>query len=136
MTRTQNWVDDMDPRRHLKLWLLILLPLIVIASTFLLFWTERLPVIARKRPKPVHPPPDIRLPPLYETYHASELGLPQHKWHDRRPGEHEKFFSIAGYARGQLFSRWKTCRPDKVSRRRVERCIAGSFAECISGISV
>ena len=43
------------------------------------------------------PPP---LPPLYSNYHYDVLRLPQHHWERTSPGSEEKFFYVAGHARG------------------------------------
>ena len=40
------------------------------------------------------------LPPLYSPYHEAELALPQHRWNRTAPGEHEKFFYVAGHLHG------------------------------------
>ncbi|KAI0829867.1 hypothetical protein BC628DRAFT_1359061 [Trametes gibbosa] len=47
-----------------------------------------------------HAPAPHILPPLYSSFHTSELQLPQQDWSRTHPTEDEKFLFVAGHTRG------------------------------------
>ena len=70
------------------------------------FFRRQLSVVPAAPPVPdVHPEQTLvpaPLPPTYSRYHYELLRLPQHHWERTRPGPEEKFFYVAGHARGAL----------------------------------
>ena len=92
-------------RRYFVLFLAAVAVLFFLARVF---FRRPLPLTEPPSPPPVEQPEEVKsasalLPPLYSNYHYDLLRLPRHHWEQTRPRPDEKFFFVAGHARGMLY---------------------------------